>query len=833
MVEKFRDIQCRWPMLWLAIAAAVGIFLDHWLTPAVSVWISIFTVIAVACIVVRPGHRGLLVAVLILPLFSMRHSAQRQQYESASIVQLLGTDSQPVIIEATIDRAAQLQPHPMAGYVFRRDQSPWQTEFECRLDRIKVGDEFIQTSGRVVVVVDGACDERTPGERVRLFGTLRVPMEPSNPGERDLRDSYRQRNLHARLSLTGGDQLEVIEPAPWSISGSVAELARQSREILLNQTAESTGGLAVALVIGQRDFVDPVIQDLLLITGTAHLLSVSGLHLAIVVLLARWIGIGLRFPPAMQLLHITAVSVFYAMITGGRPPVLRAAILVGLLVLSMVTRRPSQAINTLSLAAVMLLAWKPILLFNVGVQLSFLAVATLMLCGNRTGSPGSSIENIAEKEERLLELAESSSPQLLRWIRRLGQYATQGLWYSGCVTLISMPLVWHQFHVVSPISILTNVFMSLPMTIALASGIATVMVGMFSETLAIIPGAVCDVSLSLMLTIIRFFAAIPVGHAWLPSPSTWMVILFYCVIAFSLVIPPNRHVRMARFAWIMSWMCVAWWIATTGSSMHDTGDAPTKIEATFVDVGHGTAVVMRFAEDDVWLYDCGRLGNSVTSSADVDAVLWSLGVTHLTGVVISHADIDHYNALPAILRRFGVDRVYTSASVFDDPDPLLQNLKRQIDSLAIPVVNLHRGMNLVSGGVTLQVLHPPVQRIEGSDNANSLVLAIDAGSTPLILPGDLEPPGTEGLLWQARPRGGGVLMAPHHGSLQLDMRPILDWSRAGFVIVSGGERAARPEVHEALAVTGSIVLVTAQSGAIRVRIDELGRVRLRSWLDDP
>ena len=101
---------------------------------------------------------------------------------------------------------------------------------------------------------------------------------------------------------------------------------------------------------------------------------------------------------------------------------------------------------------------------------------------------------------------------------------------------------------------------------------------------------------------------------------------------------------------------------------------------------------------------------------------------------------------------------------------------------------------------------------------------IDRGGVTLILPGDLEPPGTELLVNQDRPPPGGVLMAPHHGSLTMDARSVLQWARPRETIVSGGRRARRPEVARCLAITGSGVHVTAEVGAIRVRIDTEGRI---------
>ncbi len=112
-------------------------------------------------------------------------------------------------------------------------------------------------------------------------------------------------------------------------------------------------------------------------TGTAHLLSVSGLHLAIVVAIAGWLATLARFPLPGKILWIVLICLLYTGFTGARPPVVRAAILVGTLMLALWMKRPGQPINTLALAAMILMALNPRLLFNMGVQLSFLAVATL------------------------------------------------------------------------------------------------------------------------------------------------------------------------------------------------------------------------------------------------------------------------------------------------------------------------------------------------------------------------------------------------------------------------------------------------------------------------
>ena len=130
------------------------------------------------------------------------------------------------------------------------------------------------------------------------------------------------------------------------------------------------------------------------------------------------------------------------------------------------------------------------------------------------------------------------------------------------------------------------------------------------------------------------------------------------------------------------------------------------------------------------------------------------------------------------------------------------------------------------------VLHPPADRIAGSDNVNSMVLRIDHRGTTLLLPGDLEIPGGERLLHHDRPAPGGVMMAPHHGSLQQDARPLLDWMRPSTVVISGGSRADRALVRQMWSQGGADVRITAAEGALRVEIDAKGRTRCFAWQEN-
>jgi competence protein ComEC len=216
-----------------------------------------------------------------------------------------------------------------------------------------------------------------------------------------------------------------------------------------------------------------------------------------------------------------------------------------------------------------------------------------------------------------------------------------------------------------------------------------------------------------------------------------------------------------------------------------------------------------------------------------------LGITQLDGIILSHADSDHFNALPGLVKRFQVKCVITPPGMLNERESALIPIQESIKRYQIDVREAHYntswGEPEASGGSddrfsqTFQVLHPPFTRLPGSDNANSLVLHLCWRGRSMILPGDLEPPGTAMLVNLPRPNAGGILMAPHHGSLRMDAASVLEWARPQETIVSGSERASKPEVHEMLSAHGSGVHVTAIVGAIRVQIGKHGEVRIQEW----
>jgi competence protein ComEC len=300
-----------------------------------------------------------------------------------------------------------------------------------------------------------------------------------------------------------------------------------------------------------------------------------------------------------------------------------------------------------------------------------------------------------------------------------------------------------------------------------------------------------------------------------PGPADWWLWGFYgglgLAAAFPQIRPPRRWLVGLLALWIAVGFTVAAW-------RHDRN----RLDCTFLSMGHGCAVFMELPSGQKILYDAGKLGISKIGERTIAEFLWSRGVTHLDAVVLSHPDTDHYNALPGLLEKFSVGAVYVSPVMFEKDNEGVAALRSAIERHCVPVREVRGGDCLRTGeGCSVEVLHPPRRGVLGSDNANSLVLAVDYRGHEILLPGDLESPGLDDLLAE-EPRRCEVLLAPHHGSSRSNSPGLAKWCKPHWVVISGDGRWSRSEVEAPYCAVGGRVLHTHDGGAIQVQINADG-----------
>ena len=240
-------------------------------------------------------------------------------------------------------------------------------------------------------------------------------------------------------------------------------------------------------------------------------------------------------------------------------------------------------------------------------------------------------------------------------------------------------------------------------------------------------------------------------------------------------------------------------------------------------VGHGLAVVVRSGDGRTLLYDSGRMGDPHVGRRLIAPALWELGVTRLDIVILSHADSDHYNGLPDLLARFPIGEVLIPPGFANEANPGAVALIEDVRAEGIPVRTVVDGFERNLGDdVSLAVLHPPEAGLSGtSDNARSIVLAVESVGRTFLITGDLAGHGLTDLTAR-RPFPIDAFLAPHHGGQTSNPTWLYDWARPALVVSS--QRRPMSGTRDALE--------TIEDGSIQVRRTwTRGAIRLRWTLD--
>jgi competence protein ComEC len=798
------------PLVVLAGAMATGILADRRLPIALAAW-------AVAGVVAwflwyglrRRDHDRTACIALLLAVASAAgawHHLRWNYFPQDDLSACATEEFAPALIEAIAReaprRVAAPPPDPMNA-IPRGER----TRLEIDAVALRDGKRWRPVSGQALLTVDGILTSVEAGDRLRITGAFALPPPPLNPGTFNYQEYLRAERIRTVVFAEHPDSIQVlplesgISPRRWL--GRIRALGQQDLDRHLSLHGARLAG---ALLLNAREQLETSRTDAFLETGTIHHLAISGTHVGVLAA-ALFLVLRLGFlPRALALLLIALIVTIYAMVTGGEPPVTRAMVLVLIVCLALYLGRQPLGFNSLGAAAIVALVWNPAELFDVGAQLSFLSVAVLIHLARHWTH-----DTPVDPLDRLIQ---ETRPWPSRFLRASGITLWRITQVSFAVWLVTMPLIMARFHLISPISVALNPLLWLPVAVALLSGFAVLVLG-WIPPIGWLAGGICDRSLALTESCVDALNKLPGGHSYVPGPSDWWLAGFYAFCA-SVALFPAFWPSSRRLSFL-----AAWTIAGLAPSLWESSHE-RPLRCHFFAVGHGSAVLIELPDGRNILYDAGQLGLPSAAARTIADALWWHGVTHLDAVVISHADVDHYCALPHLLERFSVARFYVSPTMFARNVDAVRALDEALTTYEIPrqVIDSRDAFDL-GPDVRIEVLHPTQQGIEGSDNANSLVLAVTYQGRRILLTGDLEPPGLEAVLSEL-PLDSDVLMAPHHGSGGSDPPGLIDWSTPEWVIISGSRRDVSPTVTAAYASRGAQVLHTALDGAITVTIDDGG-----------
>jgi competence protein ComEC len=671
---------------------------------------------------------------------------------------------------------------------------------------------------RVSLSLRGAPVALLPGQRVRVETRLAPDAPPGNPGEKDFGVARRRQGV----AFTGGadaGRVLVLSPAPGWRSALEETRARLAVAVHAVAPSKDAAALFLTLAAGQRAELDDAWEEAFSRAGLAHVLSVSGLHVAALALMtlallrrglvragARW-----RKLDARRLAAPAAVPFVwaYVLFTGNQPPAVRSAVMATVVLLGLALWRRADGLNGLAAAAVVLVAWAPSSVMDLSLRLSFLAVLGLVLLS----PPLREAIPLAPPDPR-------EPRRVRRWWGQAREAVAQTLSASAAATLAGLPVVAAAFGRVSLAGLVSNI-VALPLcgllTGLAAGGAALFVVAPVLATPVLWAGAWAS---ELLLAITRLFAAAPLAAVEVPALGGLAAALY----AVGLLTWSLGTGRWRLGGWLAP-------VALVGTVLAPKLLPEPGLRVTFLSVGQGDAVVLSSRGHHALVDGGGVPGGIDTGARFVVPYLKQAGISRLDLAVLSHPHPDHALGLASALTQVPTERLWMPAGDGDGP------LSRQVVAAArdARVEEVEAGHpSLPLGEATLEVLGPPgaLERelLEGV-NDRSVVLRVRHGAVTVLLAGDVEEDGEAALLEQVG--AVTVMKAPHHGSRTSSTEALLAKARPRHVVFCVGRRNRygfpHPEVEARYRAMGSECWRTDLDGAVTVESDGQD-VRLVSFL---
>lgn len=796
----------RWGYV-IAGAVAVGLGLVLWRRGRLGAarWAALF---AIACI----GSAWLVV--------------HRDDVDGRHVLGWVAEDSVLAVVRGTVasePRDVEPDQGPFGGFNYLGPG----TMFELRVSAIDAGDGFEPAHGGLLVRVKRHEHRPKVGQRIEAKGWLSAIGPTQNPGEFDYRAFMREQGVVGRLSMQERGNWRALGPAPqWTLTGvrrSIGDAAAWSLRLGMPDDAEMMG-LLDALLLGRRAGGIDDLSDSFRAVGLSHILSISGAHLAILLLLVWGLGRLLIGRPRLVVLLVAAVLVLFMLAVPWRTPIVRAAIMAGVFCVGYGLGRRLTGLEMLSAAALIVLVWKPTDLFNAGFQLSFGVVGGILLFAG-------------PMSQRLLSKPDATVVQPSAWDVGV-RWLVDVVAVSVVAFLVALPLVMYHFQLVSPLAVLLSVLALPVLTGVLAMGYLKILVGLVSPavgSLLAVPTAWVSDTLSGLVVQAQRWPGASVSLSAGPSVA-WTLAASGVVLALLAWVTgaaKARGRRAGRWRLLLvsaAVLVVGWSVLEQRPSGAMTGADRPAMVVNMLAVGDGSCFVVRSGDRAV-MFDCGSQAYWRIGERSVVPALAELGVRRLDVLMISHADLDHFMGVLDVVDAVAVDRVLVSPDVMrearDNPGRAADFLVDSLRERGIEPGVIERGWSMTMGDASLAVLWPASEYASEQNNNNSLVLRVQAAGRVVLLNGDIQGEAIERLLENPHQLKADVTDLAHHGSY-VDQSP--RWLEAVdpvWVLQSSGPR--RPEQDRwriPLAEQGIERLWTRERGMIQVRVEQDGAM---SW----
>lgn len=658
------------------------------------------------------------------------------------------------------------------------------------------------------------------GDRITVSGTVRALHDYGNPGRMNREMTYFSQGIHARMTADKYSLRLQQEEGGWH--DRLLRLSARVRSAYLEHMehamSRQDAAAIFAMLFGGYQGIKPELLEAFTATGIVHILSVSGSHITLMAGTAGIIGRLLHLPGRVTTGLAAVTILFYSLLAGAIPPVIRSALMGLLTLLALAMGRERDAQHILGLTALGLLIYAPPLLYDISFQLSFGATAGLLYIA-----------------------------PILRGVlrKKLPVFAADSLAVTIGAQVSVLPVIAWYFNVISFSSLLANLVITPVVEQIIVVGLFAGLAGSLLPFVGRLVFMGAGVMLGAVYEMSRLVAALPFSQVYVPSFGVWGCLMYYGALGW-LLLPPNcrGQARRRLVELIMLYLPDKWrnggladkqkiavlmlvlLIFTGGWKACRPGD----LQVHFIDVGQGDAALVITPHGHAFMVDAGGVregGYDIGRMVDVPYLL-HYGVRQLDYIFLTHAHDDHAAGVRGILGKIPVKAVMTG---HEGTGEYLKVFGRgeaaRLEKLLAP---LRENTSMELDGVRIEILYSPDRRevregnVQATGNEFSNLIRVSYGNASFLFTGDLVTAQEAELLRRGTQLGSTVLKVGHHGSRTSSSEAFLQAVNPRWAVISCGYANSFGHPHKEIVqrisdVTGAELLRTDEKGAIVFRTD--------------
>ncbi len=630
------------------------------------------------------------------------------------------------------------------------------------------------------------------GNKISVIGTYKKPTESRNYKGYDYMKYLKTKKICGSLIVDGEVKLiktKNINPI-FTIINKLSLIFKQNlRKLLPKQEAELEQGI----LLGDTSDIESEIKEDFRKCNLSHMLAVSGAHLSYLVLGINTVlskkSFGIRRRKILSIIFI----LIFMVIVNMSPSVVRAGISTIIAIFATLIYRKQDTYTTISIALLLTLLNNPFAIFDVGLQLSYLATLSIIVFYSK----------FTQKQ----------------FNNKVKKYLYESAMLTFSANILILPITIYEFNTIPINSIMSNLLAGPLLGICIILGMFTVIISIILFPVSKLIAFPLQIILKILIKIIELISKIPFGNYTVKTP--WFIVVFLTYVIIATLIYNKKKITK-----ILTMITLIIFIAM---QVFAFVNIEGKLKIYFIDVGQGDSMLVKTIKGKNILIDGGGSKDPDYDIGEKILVPYLLDrrIKTLDYVIISHFDEDHATGVAQILGKIDVSSIILTRQLEEN------DIYRHILSIAkekkIKLIYVKEGDVLKIGGIKISIIHPENKlMINNPMNNNSIVCKVEYNSFSMLLTGDIEMEAEELILRKNINLKADVLKVAHHGSKTSTTGEFLKAINPKVALIGVGKNNnfGHPsnEVIQRLKENGTRIYRTDENGEISITVNKKGRI---------